>query len=129
MAIDTPRIALAPSLLFVGVPSMSIISRSISACRAGSRPKSFGAMVPLTFATALRTPLPPYRFLSPSRSSRASFSPVEAPDGTEAETATPLSNVTCTRTVGLPRESRISRAWTALIFLTMIAFPFWLQAL
>ena len=49
------------------------------------------AMIPLTFATALSTPFPPYRLLSPSRSSTASCSPVEAPLGTEARAKVPSS--------------------------------------
>jgi len=51
--------ALAPSFDFVGVPSRSIMRRSISACRTGSMPTTFGAMVPFTLATAFRTPFPP----------------------------------------------------------------------
>src|SRR6185503_8259735 len=50
-------------------------------------------------ATALRTPLPPYRRGSPSRSSSASRSPVEAPDGTAARPAPP-STIMSTSTVG-----------------------------
>jgi hypothetical protein len=52
------------------------------------------------------------RLLSPSRSSRASRDPVEAPDGTAAVPSTPLEVRTSTARVGLPRESRISLAWT-----------------
>src|SRR5438093_7358758 len=48
--------------------------------------------------------------MSASRSSSASRSPVEAPDGTAARPNAPPSSVTSTSTVGLPRESRISRA-------------------
>ncbi|SKW43028.1 Uncharacterised protein [Mycobacteroides abscessus subsp. abscessus] len=57
------------------------------------------------------TPLPPYR-ASPSRSSTASCSPVEAPEGTAARANVPSVKATSTSTVGLPRESRISRAPT-----------------
>src|SRR5690242_8089493 len=64
---------------------------------------------PLTASTALRTPLPLYLFLSPSRSSIASCAPVEAPDGTAARPNEPSSSRTSTSTVGLPRLSRISR--------------------
>src|ERR1700691_3844669 len=46
----------------------------------------------------------------------ASCSPVEAPLGTAARPL-PCSVCTSTSTVGLPRESRISRAWTAVISL------------
>src|SRR6187431_1634397 len=68
------------------------------------------------FATAFRTPFPRYRLLSPSRSSSASRSPVDAPDGTAARPVEPPSSVTSTSTVGLPRESRISRPCTLVIF-------------
>src|SRR5712691_260236 len=74
-------------------------------------------MISLTFFTASRTPLPPKRFLSPSRSSTASCSPVEAPLGTAARPAAPLDRVTSHSTVGLPRLSRISRAWTEMMVL------------
>src|SRR6195952_5423149 len=63
-----------------------------------------------TALTALRTPLPPYRLLSPSRSSTASWAPVEAPEGTAARPKEPSSRSTSTSIVGLPRLSRISRA-------------------
>jgi hypothetical protein len=55
----------------------------------------------------------PYRALSPSRSSTASFSPVQAPEGTDAVPVTPLSRWTYTRMVGCPgnRESR-ERRWS-----------------
>src|SRR5687767_13352009 len=67
-------------------------------------------------ATAFATPFPKNRFESPSRSSRASRSPVDAPDGTAARPDAPPSSVTSTSTVGLPRESRISRPRTPVIF-------------
>ena len=47
---------------------------------------------------------------SPSRSSSASCSPVDAPDGTIARPSAPPSSPTSASTVGLPRESRTSRA-------------------
>src|SRR5882762_3265226 len=64
---------------------------------------------PLTCATALSTPLPPYRLASPSRNSTASRDPVEAPEGTAARPTTPECSTTSASTVGLPRESMISR--------------------
>src|SRR5262249_49109303 len=81
---------------------------------------------PLTASTAFRTPLPPYFDLSPSRSSTASWAPVEAPEGTAARPMAPLSKVTSTSTVGLPRLSRICLAWMSMIalmplFLTILA--------
>ena len=54
--------------------------------------------------------------MSPSRSSSASRVPVEAPDGTAARPTAPDSSVTSTSTVGLPRESRISRPWMLRMF-------------
>src|ERR1700756_1600951 len=82
-------------------------------------PSRRGAMTSLTFFTASRTPFPPKRFGSPSRSSTASCSPVEAPLGTAARPAAPLDNVTSASMVGLPRLSRISRACTEMIVLMM----------
>src|SRR5437667_399701 len=76
-------------------------------------------MTSLTFFTASSTPLPPNRFWSPSRSSTASCSPVEAPLGTAARPAAPLDSVTSASMVGLPRLSRISRACTEMIVLMM----------
>src|SRR2546422_6855398 len=76
-------------------------------------------MISLTFLTASSTPLPPKRFLSPSRSSTASCSPVDAPLGTAARPAAPLERVTSASMVGLPRLSRISRARTEMIVLMM----------
>src|SRR5437588_1531056 len=82
-------------------------------------PSRRGAITSLTFFTASSTPFPPKRFWSPSRSSTASCSPVEAPLGTAARPAAPLDNVTSASMVGLPRLSRISRAWTEMIVLMM----------
>jgi len=107
---DTPRIAFAPSLPLFSVPSSSISVRSMSICSRESSPQISPAMVVFTFSTAVRTPLPRYRFLSPSRSSTASYSPVEAPDGTAARPSVPSSSTTSTSIVGFPRESSISRA-------------------
>src|SRR5215217_2423036 len=70
---------------------------------------------PFTAATAEVTPLPLYRFLSPSRRSTASCAPVDAPDGTAARPREPSSRRTSTSTVGLPRLSRISRAVMSVI--------------
>ena len=74
-----------------------------------SMPITFLAILSFTLATALRTPLPPKRDLSPSRNSTASCSPVEAPEGTSARPKPPSSVYSSTSTVGLPRESRTSR--------------------
>src|SRR5438093_248829 len=74
-------------------------------------------MTSFTFLTASSTPLPPKRLPSPSRSSTASCSPVDAPLGTAAVPLAPLARVTAVSTVGLPRLSRISRAWTEITVL------------
>ena len=66
-------------------------------------------MISLTLSTAFKTPFPKKRLLSPSRSSRASLSPVEAPLGTIARPKAPDSVTTSTSIVGLPRESITSR--------------------
>src|SRR4051812_20868585 len=52
----------------------------------------------------------------------ASKAPVEAPDGTAARPVLPSSRPTSTSTVGLPRESRISRATTTSMDGTSISF-------
>src|SRR5213593_4555009 len=78
-------------------------------------PSISGAIVSSTLLTARLTPLPPYRCVSPSRSSSASRLPVEAPEGTAARPQAPDSSWTSASTVGYPRESRISRAYTPVI--------------
>src|SRR5271163_3218512 len=75
-------------------------------CSAASTPVTACAISPAAFATALATPLPCQRS-PPSRSSVASNSPVEAPEGTAARPKAPEASTTSTSTVGLPRLSRI----------------------
>ena len=87
------------------------MARSIADWSAGSAPFSASAISPLTFETALPTALPPYSS-PPSRSSTASYSPVDAPDGTAARPRAPESSTTSTSTVGLPRESSTCLPWT-----------------
>ena len=79
------------------------------------KPTSASAMDSLTFCTAFNTPFPRKRFASPSRSSTASNSPVDAPDGTAARPNAPSSKMTSTSTVGLPRESITSRPMISVI--------------
>src|SRR2546421_2721924 len=86
-------------------------------CSSADIPSSRGPISSFTFLTASSTPLPRKRFWSPSRSSTASCSPVEAPLGTAARPAAPLDNGTSASTVGLPRLSSSSRAWTEMIVL------------
>ena len=113
-AIDTPKIALAPNLPLFSVPSnaMTILSMAL---KSASLPLMALAILVLTLLTAFKTPLPPNRLLSPSRNSIASNSPVEAPEGTAARPKAPEVKRTSTSTVGLPRESIISRPLTDLI--------------
>src|ERR1017187_624448 len=111
---ETPRMALAPSLSLLAVPSRAHIRLSRAAWSEASAPFSADS-ISLTLATARSTPLPPYRFLSPSRSSIASRLPVDAPEGTAARPKLPSERRTSTSTVGLPRESRICRAWIEVI--------------
>src|SRR6266536_1003755 len=92
-------------------------ARSSSSCSVASRPRTASRSSPFAFATAFVTPLPPYA-APPSRSSTASCTPVEAPDGTAARPTAPDSSSTSTSTVGLPRGSRIWRARTSAILLT-----------
>src|SRR5205823_4514913 len=89
---------------------ISIRFLSIFAWSNASHPLSTGAIFSLTLATAFLTPFPPNRFLFPSRNSHASCSPVLAPLGIAARPSAPLSSRTSTSMVGLPRESKISRA-------------------
>ena len=116
VAIETASIALAPSLLLFEVPSNLIISWSILLWDELSRPFSLGPMTPLTLRTAFCTPFPWNLFGSPSRSSRTSSLPFEAPEGT---LALPTASVVITSasTVGFPRESSTCLALTATIFI------------
>ncbi len=115
---------MAPSSPLLGVPSRSISRASTPAWSEASSPSSSGAIRSVTLATAVSTPLPPKRDLSPSRSSTASCAPVEAPLGTAARPTEPSSRTTSTSMVGLPRESRISRASMKSIVVTR-ASPSW----
>ncbi|KAK0656749.1 hypothetical protein B0T16DRAFT_400103 [Cercophora newfieldiana] len=71
--------ALAPSLVLLGVPSRSIRKLSTLDWSLTSMFSlmSAGPMTSLTFLTAWRTPLPPHLVLSPSRSSQASCWPTQ----------------------------------------------------
>src|SRR5947199_405392 len=93
------------------------MAKSTAICSSADIPSSRGPITSFTFVTALRTPLPRHRFWSPSRSSTASCSPVDASLGTAARPAEPLASVTSASMVGLPRLSRISRACTEMMVL------------
>jgi len=66
------------------------------------------AITEFTLLTAFNTPFPKKRVASLSRSSIASWDPVEAPDGTAAQPIEPFSRLMTVLTVGIPRLSRIS---------------------
>ena len=112
------------------MPSRVRIALSMARWSFTSMPRITSAMALLTCSTALYTLLPPYTALSPSRSSTASWTPVDAPLGTAARPKPPSVVVISTSTVGLPRESRIWRACTPSIspilssFLSFVLFPF-----
>ena len=103
---------------------------SCRACRRGrsARRRSGAARWPRSRAARARSSRAPRRPPSarpcrrsaapPSRSSTASNAPVDAPLGTAARAIVPSSSSTSTSTVGLPRESRISRALTASMLAT-----------
>ena len=86
-------------------------------------PFSTCAIVVLIFSTALDTPLPPKRPLSPSRSSSASNSPVDAPLGAAPLPMVPSVSQTSASTVGLPLESMISLPITFSISKYAIILP------
>ena len=90
---ETARIAFAPSFALFGVPSNFNIMLSIFLCFLTSLPFNLRAIFLFTLLTALRTPLPSY-LLPPSLNSKASCTPVEAPEGTEAVPSMPLVKVT-----------------------------------
>ena len=105
-AIETPKIALAPNLLLLPVPSSFFKKSSTCFCFVTeiSLLINSGPKISLTFSTACKTPLPSHFDLSPSFNSTASFEPVDAPDGT-IERKVPRFVVKSTSTVGLPRLS------------------------
>ncbi len=112
--------ALAPSLDLVFVPSSSSNLLSIATWSVASMPINSSAIILFTLSTAFKTPLPRYLDLSPSRNSSASFSPVEAPEGTAARPNAPLSSNTSTSIVGFPLESKISLA--VMSFINIVIF-------
>ena len=73
------------------------------------------------FSTAFKVPLPLY-LSSPSRSSTASYIPVDAPDGTLAAPIVPSESITSALTVGFPLESKISNPQILSIFNPDILF-------
>src|SRR5260370_22455903 len=126
---ETERMALAPRRDFEGVSSREIILWSRARWSAAWRPGMDLAIWVLALATALSMPFPRYFDLSPSRSSRASCSPVEAPEGTAARPSAPPASSTSASTVGLPRESMTWRACTRAILVDMaVSSPEWARS-
>ena len=76
----------------------------LASCPINEGPNSF-----ITLLTAFNTPFPLYLLLSPSLNSKASNSPVDAPEGTADMPVWPAAEIS-TSTVGKPLESKISRA-------------------
>ncbi len=77
-------------------------------------------IVVFTLFTAFKVPLPRYLAASLSLNSNASWTPVEAPDGTIALPVFPDAKVSSTSTVGFPLESKTSRASTFWIVYILI---------
>ena len=90
-ASDTPRIAFAPNLDLFCDPSKLIRVLSILVWSLTSVPIRVLLISLFTLFTAFKTPLPLYLLLSLSLNSAASYSPVEAPDGTAALPKIPFS--------------------------------------
>src|SRR3989344_1537941 len=80
-ACETERMALAPSLDLLMVPSRFSNIWSISFCLRGSCPIRYLLIIWFTLAQAFSTPSPSNRLGSPSLNSKASNRPVEAPLG------------------------------------------------
>ena len=103
---ETERIAFAPSLDLLFVPSSLIIFSSISFWSKIDRLFNSFEIISFTFFTALKTDLPIYES-NPSLNSTDSCSPVDAPDGTAALPITLFVVITSVSTVGFPLESKI----------------------
>ena len=118
-ASDAPRIALAPSRLFVGVPSSAISARR---ARAGRRRPSRRALRDLAVDVRDR---PRHALAEPRVAAVAELDRLvlagRRAEGTAAAPNAPDSSPTSTSTVGFPRESRIWRPWTWTIALTSTA--------
>ena len=84
IAIEVPRIAFAPNCDLFSVPSIPINNLSASFCLVTSNPFNLEAIIVFILFMTFLTPFPRYLFLFLSLSSIASYSPVDAPDGTEA---------------------------------------------
>ena len=80
-----------------------------------SSPISWSEIDPLMLSSAWLTPLPHPLLSSPSRSSTASCSPVDAPDGTAARPTNPLSGHDLDLNRRVARESKIMRPLTSKI--------------
>ena len=115
LARETARAALAPSRSRRPPPAASASASSTARQSRASMPRTARASGPSALRTAASTPAPAYRPGSPSRSSRASWDPVDAPLGTVAAPLAPLRSVTAQPTVGRPRESSASQATTSAI--------------
>ena len=108
VAIETARMALAPSFDLSLVPSASIMALSTAYISDASSPVTASFIIVLIFSTAFNTPFPRYLDLSPSLSSSASNSPVDAPLGAVPLPTVPSARYTSASTVGFPLESNIS---------------------
>ena len=81
-----------------------------------SSPARTSLITVFMFSTAFVTPFPQYLALSPSLSSSASNSPVDAPLGAVPLPTVPSARTTSASTVGFPLESSISLPITFSIY-------------
>ena len=109
---------MAPSRPLFGVPSSSIIVRSSAPCSAARAPVSAAAISPLTLATARDDALAGPGLAAVAQLDRLELAGRGAGGHRGAGRARPDSSTTSTSTVGLPRESRIWRAWMEAMALT-----------
>ena len=124
-AIETARIALAPSFAFVrrAVQLDHLADRWRLLVRL-RMPMHGRRDLLVDVLHGLARALAEVALGSLSRSSTASCSPVEAPDGTAARPTGPSARCTSASTVGLPRESRISRPMTLTISISFYSNTF-----
>ena len=109
-AMETAKVALAPNLDLLMVPSRSMSAWSRTDWLSAFVPTSALEISPLTCPTARITSRPPNRS-PPSLNSSASRVPLDAPAGAMALPSEPSLRTTSASTVGRPRlsQTRLAR--------------------
>ena len=105
LAIETAKIEFAPKTSLLSVPSALHKSESMVFWSRGSWPITKSLISLFIKLTAFITPLPWNLDLSWSLNSKASWLPVDAPEGTYASEELLSESFTSAATVGFPRES------------------------